>query len=82
MRPWQIGYVPRKSRSLSLPTWHFLPKAVREAPRHGMLNFHASILPAYRGLAVEAAMPCEGDGCLFVQVVKKWTQERLQTVSA
>ena len=36
---------------------HFLPKAVREAPAHGMLNFHGSILPAYRGASpVETAI--------------------------
>ena len=36
---------------------HFLPKIVREAPTHGVLNFHGSILPAYRGASpVEAAI--------------------------
>lgn len=36
---------------------HFLPKSVREAPAHGMLNFHGSILPAYRGASpVETAI--------------------------
>ena len=28
---------------------HYLPKTVREAPKHGMLNFHGSVLPNYRG---------------------------------
>ena len=28
-----------------------LPKAVREAPRHGCLNIHASLLPRWRGAA-------------------------------
>lgn len=36
---------------------HFLPKSLREAPTHGMLNFHGSILPAYRGASpVETAI--------------------------
>jgi len=36
---------------------HFLPRALREAPAHGMLNFHGSILPAYRGASpVETAI--------------------------
>ena len=53
---------------------HFLPKAVREAPSHGMLNFHGSILPAYRGASpVEAAIAL-GDsetGVCLMQVVKE-----------
>ena len=36
---------------------HFLPKSVREAPTHGLLNFHGSLLPAYRGASpVETAL--------------------------
>ncbi len=36
---------------------HFLPKAVREAPTLGMLNFHGSLLPKYRGASpVETAL--------------------------
>ena len=36
---------------------HFLPKAVREAPTCGMLNFHGSLLPGYRGASpVETAL--------------------------
>ncbi len=36
---------------------HFLPKSLREAPRYGMLNFHGSILPKYRGASpVETAI--------------------------
>jgi methionyl-tRNA formyltransferase len=36
---------------------HFLPKSIRRAPEHGMLNFHGSILPAYRGASpVETAI--------------------------
>ena len=53
---------------------HFLPKAVREAPRHGMLNFHGSILPAYRGASpVEAAIALgEAEtGVCLMQVVKE-----------
>lgn len=53
---------------------HFLPKAVREAPKHGMLNFHGSILPAYRGASpVETAIALGEDetGVCLMQVVKE-----------
>lgn len=53
---------------------HFLPKAVREAPARGMLNFHGSLLPAYRGASpVETAIAL-GDsetGVCLMQVVKE-----------
>ncbi|MFP4156135.1 MAG: methionyl-tRNA formyltransferase [Opitutales bacterium] len=36
---------------------HFLGKSLREAPLHGMLNFHGSLLPKYRGASpVETAL--------------------------
>ena len=36
---------------------HFLGKSVREAPLRGMLNFHGSLLPKYRGASpVETAL--------------------------
>lgn len=53
---------------------HFLPKAVREAPTHGMLNFHGSILPAYRGASpVETAIAMgEAEtGVCLMEVVKE-----------
>ncbi|MGZ0657656.1 methionyl-tRNA formyltransferase [Coraliomargarita sp. W4R72] len=53
---------------------HFLPKAVREAPTHGMLNFHGSLLPAYRGASpVETAIALGEDetGVCLMQVVKE-----------
>lgn len=53
---------------------HFLPKSVREAPKHGMLNFHGSILPAYRGASpVETAIAMgEAEtGVCLMQVVKE-----------
>jgi methionyl-tRNA formyltransferase len=53
---------------------HFLPKAVREAPAHGMLNFHGSLLPAYRGASpVETAIALgEAEtGVCLMQVVKE-----------
>lgn len=53
---------------------HFLGKALREAPRHGMFNFHGSILPSYRGASpVETAIAC-GDvetGVGLMEVVKE-----------
>ena len=53
---------------------HFLPKAVREAPKHGMLNFHPSILPAYRGASPVDAAIALGEaetGVSLMQVVKE-----------
>ena len=36
---------------------HFLQKSLREAATHGMLNFHGSLLPQYRGASpVETAL--------------------------
>lgn len=53
---------------------HFLPKAVREAPTYGMLNFHGSILPDYRGASpVETAIAMDESetGVCLMQVVKE-----------
>jgi methionyl-tRNA formyltransferase len=53
---------------------HFLPKSVREAPRHGMLNFHGSLLPAYRGASpVETAIAMgeSETGVCLMQIVKE-----------
>ena len=53
---------------------HYLPKIVREAPKYGMLNFHGSVLPKYRGASpVETAITM-GDfktGVCLMQVVKE-----------
>lgn len=53
---------------------HFLPKSVREAPTYGMLNFHGSLLPAYRGASpVETAIAMgeEETGVCLMQVAKE-----------
>lgn len=53
---------------------HFLPKSLREAPRHGMLNFHGSVLPAYRGASpVETALAMgdKSTGLCLMQVVRE-----------
>lgn len=53
---------------------HFLTKPLREAPQHGLLNFHGSLLPQYRGASpVETALAM-GDaktGVALMQVVKE-----------
>ena len=53
---------------------HFLQKSLREAAQHGMLNFHGSRLPQYRGASpVETAL-ASGDtetGVGLMQVVKE-----------
>lgn len=53
---------------------HFLPKSLREAASAGMLNFHGSILPAYRGASpVETAL-AQGEaeaGVALMEVVKE-----------
>jgi methionyl-tRNA formyltransferase len=53
---------------------HFLPSAVREAPRYGLLNFHGSILPAYRGASPVETAIAMGDletGVCLMQIVKE-----------
>ncbi len=53
---------------------HFLPKAIRQAPAHGILNFHGSILPAYRGASpVETAIAMgeHTTGVCLMQVVRE-----------
>lgn len=53
---------------------HFLTQAVREAPTHGVLNFHGSILPAYRGASpVETAIALgeTETGVCLMEVVKE-----------
>ena len=38
---------------------HYIGKSLREAPELGMVNFHASILPKYRGASpIETAIAC------------------------
>lgn len=53
---------------------HFLQKSLREAARYGMLNFHGSLLPLYRGASpVETAL-ASGDaetGVGLMRVVKE-----------
>lgn len=53
---------------------HFLPKALREAPSLGLLNFHGSLLPAYRGASpVETAIAMGGreTGVCLMRIVKE-----------
>lgn len=53
---------------------HFLPKAIREAPEHGMLNFHGSILPDYRGASPVETAIAMGDketGVCLMRVVRE-----------
>jgi methionyl-tRNA formyltransferase len=53
---------------------HFLPKQLREAPLAGMVNFHGSILPKYRGASpVETAIAMgeEETGVCLMEVVKE-----------
>lgn len=53
---------------------HFLARALREAPRHGMVNFHGSLLPKYRGASpVETAIALgeQETGVALMQIVKE-----------
>ena len=60
--------------SLVMAYGHFLPKSLREAAPHGMINFHASLLPQYRGASpVETALAM-GDhqtGVCLMEVVQE-----------
>ncbi len=53
---------------------HFLQKSLREAATHGMLNFHGSLLPHYRGASpIETALASGAaeTGVGLMQVVKE-----------
>lgn len=53
---------------------HFLAKPLREAATHGMLNFHGSILPKYRGASPVETAIASGDtetGVCLMAVVKE-----------
>lgn len=52
---------------------HFLPKFLREAPRFGMLNFHGSLLPEYRGASPVETAIAQGEtttGVCLMRIVK------------
>ena len=53
---------------------HFLPKPLREAASNGIVNFHGSILPAYRGASPVETAIAQGEletGVALMQVVKE-----------
>lgn len=53
---------------------HFLPRVIREATPGGMLNFHGSILPAYRGaspIETAIAMGESETGVCLMRVVQE-----------
>jgi methionyl-tRNA formyltransferase len=53
---------------------HFLAKSLREAPRYGLLNFHGSLLPRYRGaspIETALAMGEAETGVALMQIVKE-----------
>lgn len=53
---------------------HFLPKPLRKAPQHGLINFHGSLLPKYRGaspIETALAMGERETGVALMQVVKE-----------
>lgn len=59
---------------------HFLPKSIREAPEFGMLNFHGSLLPAYRGASpVETAIAMgeKETGVCLMEVVREMDAGRV-----
>lgn len=52
---------------------HFLSRALRDAPEHGLLNFHGSILPTYRGPSPVETAIAMGDletGVCLMQIEK------------
>lgn len=53
---------------------HFLPRSLRQAPSHGLLNFHGSLLPKYRGASpVETALALgeTETGVSLMQIIKE-----------
>lgn len=60
--------------SLVMAYGHFLSKSLREASQHGMLNFHGSLLPKYRGASpVETALAMgeTETGVALMQITKE-----------
>lgn len=52
----------------------FIPKSVRELPKHGLINAHASLLPRHRGAAPIQHSVLEGDretGVTIIRVVRE-----------
>lgn len=52
----------------------FIPRSVRELPRHGLINAHASLLPRHRGAAPIAHTILDGDpeaGISVIRVVRE-----------
>lgn len=53
---------------------HFLPSSLRNAPHLGMVNFHGSLLPAYRGASPVESAIAEGatqTAVCLMQIVKE-----------
>ncbi|MGJ8638817.1 MAG: methionyl-tRNA formyltransferase [Opitutaceae bacterium] len=53
---------------------HFLGKKLRDAPTHGMVNFHGSLLPKYRGASPVETAIAMGEpetGVCLMQVVRE-----------
>ncbi len=48
----------------------FIPKSVRELPRHGLINAHASLLPRHRGAAPIQHAILEGDARSGITVIR------------
>jgi methionyl-tRNA formyltransferase len=64
----------RTAVALVMAYGHFLSKPLREAATHGMLNFHGSLLPKYRGASPVETAIASGDaetGVGLMRVVKE-----------
>jgi len=71
-----VAYLNEAELSLAfvMAYGHFLPKAIRQTSEYGMLNFHGSILPAYRGASpVETAIALgeEETGVCLMRMVRE-----------
>ncbi|MDF1662337.1 MAG: methionyl-tRNA formyltransferase [Planctomycetota bacterium] len=49
---------------------HYLPKSIRKAPRLGIINVHASLLPRHRGAAPLSQAILDGDANYGVTIMK------------
>ncbi|MEM1223584.1 MAG: methionyl-tRNA formyltransferase [Verrucomicrobiota bacterium] len=69
---WVIG--EKVALAFVMAYGHFLPKFIREAPLNRMVNFHGSILPAYRGASPVETAIAEGEtetGVCLMEIVKE-----------
>ena len=59
-----LGWIQKNNTALAvvMAYGHILKRKLIDAPTHGMINLHASLLPAYRGASPIVGSIANGDG--------------------